>query len=392
MHWVVSRRKTALLTSSAPQAVLTHLLADASPSVVGSAAAALRSVAPDALGAFAKHFSRLCQMLPDLEEWGQIAVLDALLRCARIMFPHPPERREAGRERIESSSGGVVADGLSSGLVDGTEGREGERGSKAGADEGGTGRGLMGESHRPGGLEGQSLEERGNSKNRTTTSGETLGGGSTNREPLDRRRSSVASAPSESASVESFYFEGGGEPRGGGNMGVSNPLPAIVRPDSTSAATAPEPSFQGGAGASDSVPPELRLLLYCSSPLLTSRNSGVVLGAAVLHWHLAPPEELPRIIKPLTFLLRSSSRETQYLALCAIATMARERPSLFGGEVRRFFVRAGDPQFVRRMKLEVLTTVAGKGSVDSILEELQVRPLLFLIENQHSSRKLWRSR
>ncbi|GAQ85841.1 adapitin protein complex [Klebsormidium nitens] len=354
------------------EAVLTTLLGDASPSVVGSAAAALRSVAPDTLGAFARHFPRLCQMLPDLEEWGQIVVLDALLRCARVMFPHPPESGEAGQERVGSSLGSVVRDGLRSGLGDGREGRDGEGGSKTGVNEVRNDGAPEGETHRQGGVEGRSMDGPGTSRGRTTTRGEKLDGNFANREPLDRRRSSAVSAPSESASVESFYFEGGGEPRGVGYAGVPDPLPAIVRPDSLHEATAPELSFQGGAGANDSVPPELRLLLYCSSPLLTSRNSGVVLGAAVLHWHLALPEELPRVVKPLTFLLRSSPRETQYLALSAIATMARERPSLFRGEVRRFFVRAGDPLFVRKLKLEVLTTVAGEGSVNSVLKELQV--------------------
>ncbi|KAJ0620578.1 putative clathrin/coatomer adaptor, adaptin-like, armadillo-like helical, AP complex subunit beta [Helianthus annuus] len=50
----------------------------------------------------------------------------------------------------------------------------------------------------------------------------------------------------------------------------------------------------------------VKLLLQCTSPLLWSRNSAVVLAAAGVHWIMAPMEEISKIVKPLLFLLRSS--------------------------------------------------------------------------------------
>lgn len=47
------------------------------------------------------------------------------------------------------------------------------------------------------------------------------------------------------------------------------------------------------------------MLLRCTSPLLWSHNSAVVLAAAGVHWIMAPRENIERIIKPLLFILRS---------------------------------------------------------------------------------------
>ncbi|PKI46578.1 hypothetical protein CRG98_032920, partial [Punica granatum] len=56
------------------------LLNDNSPGVVGAAAAAFASVCPDNFSLIGKSYRRLCEILPDVEEWGQIVLIGILLR------------------------------------------------------------------------------------------------------------------------------------------------------------------------------------------------------------------------------------------------------------------------------------------------------------------------
>jgi AP-3 complex subunit beta len=56
------------------------LLGDSSSGVVGAAAVAFNSVCPNGLALIAKHFRRLCETLPDIEEWYQITLIEILLR------------------------------------------------------------------------------------------------------------------------------------------------------------------------------------------------------------------------------------------------------------------------------------------------------------------------
>ncbi|KAL4575090.1 hypothetical protein LXL04_021931 [Taraxacum kok-saghyz] len=56
------------------------LLNDNSPGVVGAAAAAFASICPNNLPLIGRNYTRLCEMLPDVEEWGQIILIGILLR------------------------------------------------------------------------------------------------------------------------------------------------------------------------------------------------------------------------------------------------------------------------------------------------------------------------
>uniref|UniRef100_A0A5B6ZNG9 AP-3 complex subunit beta n=1 Tax=Davidia involucrata TaxID=16924 RepID=A0A5B6ZNG9_DAVIN len=56
------------------------LLNDNSPGVVGAAAAAFASVCPNNLSLIGRNYRRLCETLPDVEEWGQIVLIGILLR------------------------------------------------------------------------------------------------------------------------------------------------------------------------------------------------------------------------------------------------------------------------------------------------------------------------
>ncbi|KAL4376868.1 hypothetical protein GQ457_02G022820 [Hibiscus cannabinus] len=58
------------------------LLNDHSPAVVGAAAASFASVCPYNLSLIGRNYRKLCEILPDVEEWGQIVLIGILLRYA----------------------------------------------------------------------------------------------------------------------------------------------------------------------------------------------------------------------------------------------------------------------------------------------------------------------
>ena len=120
--------------------------------------------------------------------------------------------------------------------------------------------------------------------------------------------------------------------------------------------------------------PDHRLLLTAAQPLLQSRNNGVVMAVASLYFYCAPYAEASRIGKPLVRILKSS-RETQYVVLANIATMAATRPELFQPYIAEFFVSAAEPSFIRSLKLEILTYVASSSNITKVLKEFNVRYL-----------------
>ncbi|KAB2084957.1 hypothetical protein ES319_A05G369700v1 [Gossypium barbadense] len=65
---------------SALEEIVGILLNDHSPAVVGAAAAAFASVCPFNLSLIRRNYRMLCEILPDVEEWGQIVLIGILLR------------------------------------------------------------------------------------------------------------------------------------------------------------------------------------------------------------------------------------------------------------------------------------------------------------------------
>jgi AP-3 complex subunit beta len=69
--------------------VLSGLLRDRSPLCLGSVAIAFEAVCPTRLDLLHPHYRRLCKMLVEADEWGQVALLNLLLRYIRTMLPRP---------------------------------------------------------------------------------------------------------------------------------------------------------------------------------------------------------------------------------------------------------------------------------------------------------------
>lgn len=57
--------------------------------VAGSAVMAFEEVCPDRIDLVHKNFRKLCNLLIDIDEWGQVAVIHMLTRYARTQFLDP---------------------------------------------------------------------------------------------------------------------------------------------------------------------------------------------------------------------------------------------------------------------------------------------------------------
>lgn len=199
------------------------LLNDNSPQVVGAAASAFATVCPNNFLLLGRKFRRLCEILPDVEEWGQIILIGILLRyvIARhglikesIMFSLCQEK-DCGSEKT------VSVDYEPDFTVKGADG-----------------------------------------------SGNTL---------------------SELANMIFHCY--------------------IERPDEyLSRSSSPNRGFPklDASQFSSSSNDDVKILLQCTSPLLWSNNSAVVLAAAGVHWIMASRDDIKKIVKPLLFVLRSS--------------------------------------------------------------------------------------
>ncbi|KII84456.1 hypothetical protein PLICRDRAFT_168063 [Plicaturopsis crispa FD-325 SS-3] len=70
--------------------IIASLLAERSPLAIGSVAVAFEAVCPTRLDLLHRQYRRLCKILVDADEWGQIDLLGLLARYARTMLSRPP--------------------------------------------------------------------------------------------------------------------------------------------------------------------------------------------------------------------------------------------------------------------------------------------------------------
>lgn len=56
---------------------------------MGSAVMAFEEVCPERIDLIHKNYRKLCNLLVDVEEWGQVIIMNMLTRYARTQFPDP---------------------------------------------------------------------------------------------------------------------------------------------------------------------------------------------------------------------------------------------------------------------------------------------------------------
>uniref|UniRef100_A0A0P6JJE5 AP-3 complex subunit beta n=1 Tax=Heterocephalus glaber TaxID=10181 RepID=A0A0P6JJE5_HETGA len=82
--------------------VIEKLLRDKSTLVAGSVVMAFEEVCPDRIDLIHKNYRKLCNLLVDVEEWGQVVIIHMLTRYARTQFVSP-WKENGGLEDNEKS-------------------------------------------------------------------------------------------------------------------------------------------------------------------------------------------------------------------------------------------------------------------------------------------------
>ncbi|XP_021768998.1 AP3-complex subunit beta-A-like [Chenopodium quinoa] len=273
--------------ASAIEEIIGILLNDHSPGVVGAAAASFSSICPSNLPLIARNYKRLCEILPDVEEWGQIILIGILLRYVIA-------RHGLAKESV-----------LYSPCVTGTN----------------------------------SCEKVGPNADIHLLDSHDLSYGSCQPELVDLVARSYTEGSDEYLSRSNF------EKRRLFNIDDVSLTSAVTNDD-------------------------LKMLLKCTSPLLWSQNSAVVLAAAGVHWIMAPKDSVNKIVKPLLFVLRSS-RASKYVVLCNIQVFAKVMPSLFADYYEDFFMSTSETYQIKALKLDILSLIATDSSIPCIFQEFQ---------------------
>ena len=114
---------------------------------------------------------------------------------------------------------------------------------------------------------------------------------------------------------------------------------------------------QDGAGEEVRVlHPDLELFLKACKPLLSSRNSAVIVSTARCFLHLGTSEYIDSAIGPLVALLRGP-QDIQHVAMYNIVAVCLVRPQSFVTYASHFLVRATDTLDISRLKFEILTLI-----------------------------------
>ncbi|NXF06200.1 AP3B1 protein, partial [Smithornis capensis] len=83
--------------------VIEKLLKDRSTLVAGSVVMAFEEVCPDRIDLIHKNYRKLCNLLVDVEEWGQVVIIHMLTRYARTQFVSPWKVDEVADEYNENN-------------------------------------------------------------------------------------------------------------------------------------------------------------------------------------------------------------------------------------------------------------------------------------------------
>lgn len=233
--------------------VISQLLGDLNTQVLSSAIAAYSEVCPDNIELLHPHYRKICNLLADLDDWGQIAALNVLTRYARLNFSKPSGYTDSSEYSVKASK--------------------------------------------------------------------------------PTKKKAFYSSDEESEEEESEESD--------------------------------EEEYTKPTISEDHA-----LLLKVASPLLRSRNSGVVLAVASLYFYIGFHDKgfLIRAGKALVSTMKSH-REIQYIVLKNIVGMAKKTPEMFRPYLKSFFIAESEPAFVRSMKLDVLAEIVDSDNINSVLRE-----------------------
>jgi AP-3 complex subunit beta len=88
--------------------ILTTLLKDASTLVLGSAVAVFLELCPERIDIVHRVFRKLCHLIADMDEWGQVATLTLLTRYAKSQFLNPDAEQRKPKDADATADGAAA--------------------------------------------------------------------------------------------------------------------------------------------------------------------------------------------------------------------------------------------------------------------------------------------
>ena len=354
------------------------LLHDQATMVLTSALIAWRELCPDKLEMLHGCFRKFCHLLTDMDEWGQVVVIDTFARYCRKYFAEPAGWRDGSAERIDRER---RVRRTIYGLENEQHANTTSTSTKAPTNT--TANTLMLSTADQAALAGVALPPRNRNSHNTS------------RRPVVRK---------------GFYSdeedEADADDKGGGiGIPIGQPLPALQQRNIMGVPISSNEKSSLGAGSlgtatfrdtsspalasssqqqtsnlvqADSpedldLAPDHRLFLNAAMHLLKSRNAGVVLSVCSLQYYCGVSSIQVRVAMGKALVrIHRDLREIQYVVLASIRTLASECPSAFSPFLPDFFVQDSlDPPFTRLIKLDILTSLALEpAAIDAVLQEM----------------------
>ena len=311
--------------------VLRELLdQETSPMVLTAVLVAFAEVCPYKLEWLHGSFRKICHLLTDFEEWGQVVIIDTMARYLRTFFREPVGWKEGSAELIDRE-------------------RRVRRTLK-GMEVAMTSNGVKPSVADQAAASGVTLPERSEPSVRKIKRRVVKKGFYSDEEDQSTEEEIYETPEGEATSLS-------GAMRQRNIMGVSNGEPLGLL-----------------ESAEDmELSEDHRRFLQAAMPLLKSRNAGVVLAVCSLQYYCGVSSIKVRSAMGKALVrIHRDRREIQYAVLMSIRTLATECPSAFAPFLHDFFVNAMDPPFTRLIKLDILTSLALEpAAIEVVLKELR---------------------
>lgn len=320
--------------------VIEKLLADRTVLVIGSAVMAFTKVCPERVDLVHRVFRTLCHMMGDVDEWGQVIIVNMLTRYARTQFVDPNLQQQSSPTTNTEPSVEHQQDSVNNHATNNN--------SSAGLQ-------LTHQQQRV--VQSESSSDSSDSSDSTASSSDS--DSATSDQSATEHTRTEATDDSDSDDNDNDRKRRVNSSRFNRNQDQRDLL-----------SNAYDLTIGGFGGHTVTLDPDHRLLLRSTRPLLQSRNAAVVMAVAQMHYHIGPHSELQPTVKALVRLLRGYP-EVQELVLSNIVTMSVTLAEVFAPHLKSFFVRTSDPTRVKLLKLTILTNVATEKNVMVILRELQ---------------------
>ena len=332
------------------------LVEESSTMVLSSVMCSFCEICPGRLNMLHGCYRKLCHLLTDMDEWGQVIVMDVLSRYCRTYFRKP------------TSGGGET--------MGSAEAIDRQRRVVRRLDEHGitTSAATLNEEIQNGSSrekDNKKISTQNSNSVQTTTKNvkQKVKKGFYSDEEDDSSEEDLiphaAKLASKNQSVASSMRQRDVLGFGGGVSGVDGnfgPHGVGGVADAT-----------GAVDEDSKLDEDHRLLLRSSLPLLKSRNSAVVLGVCSLHYYCGVASiKIRSALGKALVRIYHDRREIQFVVLNSIRMLVWECPSAFTPFLNNFFVKAMDPSFTRLIKLDILSALALEpNSINAVLKELR---------------------